>query len=68
MEEVKVPVLLKWKNEEAQKANELNGATDGRTIVVNKSEPNQKEKEDHSLTIVQVAVVVAMVVEISRRQ
>jgi hypothetical protein len=48
--------------------HELNGATDGRTIVVTNQNQNQKEKEDHSLTIVQVAVVDAMVVEISRRQ
>jgi hypothetical protein len=43
----------------------LNGATvQGRAIVVNKSEPNQKEKEEVLTTTVEIHAVV-MVVEIA---
>jgi len=50
-------------DDEAQKAiDELNGATvEGRTIVVNKSEPKPEGKENHITTTVQVAVVIVVV-------
>jgi hypothetical protein len=44
----------------------LNGATvQGRAIVVNKSEPNQKEKEEVLITVVVEIHAVVMVVEIA---
>jgi hypothetical protein len=44
----------------------LNGATvQGRAIVVNKSEPNQKEKEEVLTITVVVEIPVVMVVEIA---